>query len=169
MERKMPQVRGRAWLGVVGVLVALFTLTIASAAVYDLAVKDNASHAVPWYAETNPAPSSPMAAGHPSSDQATSEHAANYAKSLSKAFRDASGRVLPSVVMVINTPAVAKQSVERKRSPNDDSEDMPFGFQGAPFGDLFKSNPELRRFFKEMPGLPSPGMPGAAWWAPDRE
>jgi len=160
MERKMPQVRGRAWLGVVGVLVALFTLTIASAAVYDLAVKDNASHAVPWYAETNPAPSSPMAAGHPSSDQATSEHAANYAKSLAKAFRDASGRVLPSVVMVINTPAVAKQSVERKRSPNDDSEDMPFGFQGAPFGDLFKSNPELRRFFKEMPGLPSPGMPG---------
>jgi serine protease Do len=152
MKRELSKLSGRAWLGMVGVFVALFMLTIAGGAVYQLAAKSNASHGTPWYAESSQATPSPATTA--------SEPAVGYAKSLSKAFRDASGRVLPAVVMVINTPAVAKHPALRKQPGDDESQEMPFGFQGAPFGDLFKGNPELRRFFKEMPGLPSPESPG---------
>ena len=55
--------------------------------------------------------------------------------------------------MIINTPAVAQQSEEHKASPNDNSQEMPFGFKGTPFGDLFK-NPEFHSFFKEFPQMP---------------
>ena len=72
--------------------------------------------------------------------------------------------------MVINTPAVAKPPWSKSNLQSDDSEEMPFGFQGTPFGDLFKSNPELRRFFKEMPGRPVARNAGhGASCAPDRE
>ena len=67
---------------------------------------------------------------------------------------------LPSVVMVLNMPAEAKATVEQKRTPDDDSEEMPFGFQGTPFGDLFKNNPDLRRYFREFPHGRSPESPG---------
>ena len=160
MERKLPKVSGRAWLGVVGVLVALSMLAVASAAVYDLAKNNNAAHVAPWYAETNAAVSSARTTGQPSSGQASSDHAVGYAKSLSKAFHDAASRVLPSVVMITDTPEMAKQPVEQKQFRNGHSEQMPFGFEGTPFGDLFKSNPDLRRFFREGPGLSSPNMPG---------
>jgi serine protease Do len=83
---------------------------------------------------------------------------ATYAKSLSTAFHDAASKVLPSVVMITNTPAIA-QSEERKPAPDGNSEEMPFGFKGTPFGDLLK-NPEFRHFFKEFPSLPKHGMPG---------
>ena len=83
--------------------------------------------------------------------------AATYAKGLSRAFHDAAERVLPSVVMITNRPAVAKQSEEQKEAPKGD-EEMPFGFKGTPFGDLFK-NPEFHHFFKQFP-MPGPGMPG---------
>jgi serine protease Do len=159
MGRKLHKISGRAWLGLVGVLVAVFMLAVASAAVYDL-TKNNATHGAPWYAETNPPASSTMLAQHASPGTTASDHAVGYAKSLSKAFRDAASRVSPSVVMVINTPEMAKQPIEQKRLPNGHSEQTPFGFEGTPFGDLFKSNPDLRRFFKEMPGHPSPDMPG---------
>ncbi len=75
------------------------------------------------------------------------EKGQNYAKTLSKAFREAADAVLPSVVMIRTTPKPVK--VERAL-PDDD--------ELVPFGDLFRQNPELRRFFREMPALPR-GVP----------
>lgn len=75
------------------------------------------------------------------------EKGQNYAKTLSKAFREAADAVLPSVVMIRTTP----QAVKVQRALPDDDE-------LAPFGDLFRQNPELRRFFREMPALPR-GLP----------
>lgn len=74
------------------------------------------------------------------------EKGQNYAKTLSKAFREAADSVLPSVVMIRTTPKAAK--IERLMP--DDDDDM------TPFGDLFRRNPELRRFFRELPALPRP-------------
>jgi serine protease Do len=163
METKLPKVCGRTWLGVVAVLVALGTLIAAAAAVYGMTTSHNASQAqaTAWYSENSATASSTAAAGQPSAGP-VSQHAINYANELSKAFHGAAERALPSVVMVLNMPAEAKATVQRKHTPNDDSEEMPFGLQGTPFGELFKSNPELRRFFKdkEMPHGLSPERPG---------
>lgn len=73
------------------------------------------------------------------------QHGAGYAKTLSAAFREASGQVLPAVVMITVTPEVAQGEQEN------DEMTMPKGFEDLPFGDLFNSQPELRRFFQEMP------------------
>jgi serine protease Do len=153
MQSRLFKVRGRAWLGAVVVLVASGTLTAAGAAVYDLTANHNAAQAqtTAWYAENSPA-------NQPDSGP-TSQHAINFAKQLSKAFHDAARRASPSVVMVLNMPAAAKPAAEHKRTPGEDSEEMPFGFQGTPFGDLFKHNPDLRHFFKELPHGGSPESP----------
>ena len=57
--------------------------------------------------------------------------------------------------MITNTPAVvqASSSHGKKSSPGSDEEEMPFGFKGTPFGDLF-DNPEFHHFFKDFPSLP---------------
>ncbi len=73
------------------------------------------------------------------------EKGQNYAKTLSKAFREAAEAALPSVVMIRTTPKAVK--IERAL-PDDDEDEL------SPFGDLFRRNPELRRFFREMPALP---------------
>ncbi len=153
MERKWRKVCGRAWLGVVAVLVALGTLIAAGAAVYGLTATHNAAQAqtTAWYADNSPA-------NQPDSGE-TSQHAINFAKQLSKAFHDAARRASPSVVMVLNMPAAAKPTAEHKRTPGEDSEEMPFGFQGSPFGDLFKNNPDPRRYFREFPHGGSPESP----------
>ena len=85
-----------------------------------------------------------------------------FAKALSAAFHDAASKVLPSVVTITHTPVVVPQSGERKPSPNDNSEEMPFGFKGTPFGDLFKNNPEFRQFFGHSPSMPELPQPGVA-------
>lgn len=72
------------------------------------------------------------------------QHGAGYARTLSAAFRGAAGRVLPSVVMITVTPEVAQTDQE-------DEMEVPQGFEDLPFGDMFKNQPELRRFFKELP------------------
>ena len=157
MEKRLPRGYGRAWLAVVGVLVAC---TLTAAAVYGLTATHNAAwgQATAWYAES-PAAANATTVSQSNSAQ-SSERAIGYAKELSKAFHVAAGRVSPSVVMVINMPAAAKPTAERRRNPSEDSEEMPFGLQGTPFGDLFKNNPDLRRFFKEFPGGTAPEMPG---------
>ena len=102
-------------------------------------------------------------ASHATAGEVTADAATNYAKSLSKVFHDAANRVLPSVVMITNTPTVAQTSGNRKSLPGENSEEMPFGFKGTPFGDLFNS-PDMRHFFKEfhsMPQMPQRGMMGA--------
>jgi serine protease Do len=78
-----------------------------------------------------------------------------YAKSLSKAFRDASNQVLPAVVDVTNMPKTTK--VQR---PKEMPEGMPRGrnpFKGTPFEDMFEDE-GMGPFFREMPRMPR-GMP----------
>ena len=81
----------------------------------------------------------------------------DYARSLSKGFREVSQRVLPSVVLVSNEPT-PKQAAPREQAPDDDNNDP---LEGSPFGDLFRNNPDLRRFFRDMPhGVPRGGPGG---------
>lgn len=72
------------------------------------------------------------------------QHGAGYAKTLSAAFREASGKVLPAVVMITVTPEVAQMERE-------DEQAIPRGFDDFPFGDLFNHHPDLRRFFQQVP------------------
>ncbi|MFZ1933970.1 MAG: Do family serine endopeptidase [Thermoguttaceae bacterium] len=161
METKLPKIRGRVWLGARLVLVALGTLAAAGAGVYGVTGNHNATQVqlTAWYSEGASAAANATASGRPGSGQ-ISQHAVNYAHEMSTAFHNAAESALPSVVMVLNMPAEAKATVERKRTPNDNSEETPFGFQGTPFGDLFKNNPDLRRFFGESPHGSSPETPG---------
>jgi serine protease Do len=74
----------------------------------------------------------------------------SYAKSLSKAFREAAQKVLPAVVMIKNLPADKEPVEGRAESPEGPSEENPFG-------DMLP--PEFRRFFKDMPQMPRHGFP----------
>ncbi len=86
-------------------------------------------------------------------EQVKPEKATSYAKTLSKAFREAAEDVLPSVVMIRKTPKLAQRSSERSQPQEGRS---PFQqFEGTPFEDFFGEQPELRRFFREMPNVPS--------------
>ncbi len=149
----------RMWLAGGGLLAMVATLLVVVAAM-SVYASSNTSHGTPWYAE-NVAPATGHAmAGHATAGEAAAATAANLAKSMSKAFHNAAGKVLPSVVLITNTPAVARTFSHRKSLPGDkgdNSEEMPFGFKGTPFGDLFNA-PELHRFFKEFPSTPqTPG------------
>jgi len=79
----------------------------------------------------------------------TSQEARDYAKGLSKAFRESAEKVLPSVVTIENVPTVAERTSSRGPALGDENED-----EMGPFGDLFRSNPELRRFFGQIPSIP---------------
>lgn len=158
METTICMVRGRVRVGVIAVMVVLGSLT---AAVYGFTANHNAIHSqTAWYSEGNSVASSGTPTGEANSGP-ISKHAVNLANELSRAFHNAAKLASPSVVMVLNMPAETKAFAERKRTPSDDSEQMPFGFQGTPFGDLFKNNPDLQRFFKEMPQGPKHGAIGA--------
>jgi serine protease Do len=140
-------------LGAITAFVVLGTLTIAAAAVTNLAA-GNAAQGTPWYAEAPSAASSAMTVSQ-ANVGAKTENPAYYAKSLSKAFHNAASAVLPAVVTITNSPKAAEQS-EEEAAPKGNSEDVPFGFKGTPFEDLFKHHPE---FFGEMPFGRMPGMP----------
>jgi len=94
----------------------------------------------------NPAQSAAAAAAPAASE------AHQYAKGLSKAFHDTAEQVLPSVVMLYHRPLMLERPTRGPSNSEDLNED-------SPFGDLFRNNPELRRFFGEMP-RGTPGMPG---------
>jgi serine protease Do len=116
-----------------------------------------------WYADSNTAASpADRHEATPAVMNGPTEKAVNYGKSLSKTFHAAAEKVMPSVVMITNTPPAASKETPRAESPNDDDNPpLPFGFKGSPFGDLFKENPQLRRFFKELPEMPHHGAVGA--------
>jgi serine protease Do len=80
------------------------------------------------------------------------EHGAGYAKTLSAAFRKAAGEVLPAVVTI-----TVRQEASAKSDDEDSASD---GLGELPFGDLFKDNPEFRKFFKDMPSVPRHRGPG---------
>ncbi len=73
-----------------------------------------------------------------------------YAKQLSTAFRAAADEVLPAVVMIKNIPKVAESS------PRPEMRQFGGEMWPSPFGDLMPNNPELRRFFEEVPSFPGP-------------
>lgn len=95
---------------------------------------------------------------HAKTDKATPQAAiqgSSYAAQLSTAFRETAGRVLPSVVMIQNLPALVEQPTGDKPSVERDMQGSPLGdLEGTPFGDMFRDHPELRHFFKEMPSVP---------------
>jgi serine protease Do len=89
-----------------------------------------------------------------------SEQATSYAKTLSTAFREAADEVLPSVVMIRKIPKFAQRSTQDGRPLEDFS---PFDeFEGTPFEDFFGRQPEWRRFFRELPKIPSIPRDGIA-------
>jgi serine protease Do len=88
-------------------------------------------------------------------DRAVVQQGQTYANTLSKAFREAADRVLPSVVMIRTSPEVAERRSSATPSPRPDGDG-----RMMPFEDLFREQPELRRFFREMPQMPMPGPEG---------
>ena len=89
----------------------------------------------------------PVVTSSQSTAGVTSQEAKDYAKGLSKAFREAAEKVLPSVVTIEVKPAAEGVS-SLDRSPGRDEE------ESDPFDEFFRDNPELRRFFGEMPSIP---------------
>ncbi len=154
METKYVRSRARTWLAAVAIVAVLGGLVVAASAMSHHAGKDHAATGTAWYAAAGQASDRPMAAND----------AVKYAKEMSHAFHEAASKVLPSVVMITNTPATAEKPSAHKSSPDQNSEEIPFGLKGAPFGDLFNNHPELRQFFKQFPSLPEMpehGMVGA--------
>jgi serine protease Do len=86
----------------------------------------------------------------PNSQQAAAE-GTNFAKQLSAAFHNAAAKVLPAVVTITNSPLAQRTEDLGATEDNNsnDAEENPL--DGTPFGDLFRSNPEFRHFFKGIP------------------
>jgi serine protease Do len=109
-----------------------------------------------WYSMSPPSNSS--ANDRPTVDKAALDSARQSAKLMSKAFHAAAEQVLPAVVTITSKPAVVKVSGNRRSAPQDDGDDgteeMPFGFNGSPFGDMF-NDPQMRKFFKNFHGMPN--------------
>jgi serine protease Do len=139
----------------IGLLAILGALAVAGSAISSHVNREMAGGAA-WYASPSP-PASTAATSGPAAAMEKTGSATSLAKSMSKAFHQAASNVLPSVVMISNTPKPLKASQE-KPSNRENGEEMPFGFKGTPFGDLFK-NPEFHQFFKQLPATPLPGMP----------
>jgi serine protease Do len=73
----------------------------------------------------------------------------SHGKQLSEAFRKAADQILPSVVTIQHTTEPRRT---QRRQPDVDEDFNPFG--DSPFGDLFRNNPQFRRFFRDMPSIP---------------
>ena len=152
MSKRCVWFRTRTWAAALGLLAILGMVAIAGSAASSYANRGAAGAA--WYATPSP-PATSAAASGPTAAMEKSGAATSLAKSMSKAFHSAATEVLPSVVMITNTPKPLKPSPQRP-APGENGEEMPFGFKGAPFGDLF-NNPGFHQFFKQMPSMP--GMP----------
>ncbi|MGO8690312.1 MAG: Do family serine endopeptidase [Thermoguttaceae bacterium] len=152
MSKRCVWFRTRTWVAAIGLLAILGMVAIAGSAVSLYANREAAATA--WYAAPSPSATSAATSG-PAAAMEKSGAATSLAKSMSKAFHSAATEVLPSVVMITNTPKPPKMSAQRPGA-GENGEEMPFGFKGAPFGDLF-NNPGFHEFFKQMPSMP--GMP----------
>ncbi|HUT89415.1 MAG TPA: Do family serine endopeptidase [Thermoguttaceae bacterium] len=149
MNRSIFGVRLRTWLAGLGVLALVAGLAFSAGAVRHQATASQHNQ-VPWYAD-NTAPSgvdhAAIPAALPAGEKA--DPAADFANGLSRAFRQAAEKVLPSVVMITNTPAVEQASANQPNPPEK-------WWNEEPFGDMFPGSPgpDLRRFFREMPSVP---------------
>ena len=144
----------RKWVVGVGLLaISILAAGIGATAHYAIAT-DATSHATPWYAQTTE--SGLAAAGNPRSGSAAATDGnapLNTANALSRAFHNAAEQVLPAVVSITNRHSAAAHIRRGKSSQEDEFDESPF--ENSPFGDLFKNNPELHRFFREIPSLPN--------------
>ncbi len=117
--------------------------------------KNSPQGSMAWYS-MSPPPSSN--AGEPSAaDKAAIDNARQSAKAMSRAFHAAAEQVLPAVVTITSRPSVMKVSKGMKSDPeegDDSADETPFGFNGTPFGDMFK-DPQMRKFFHEFHGMPN--------------
>jgi serine protease Do len=107
-----------------------------------------------WYATPPQADSGSTSA---TVDKDAVDNARQSAKAMSRAFHSAAEQVLPAVVTITSKPTMAKVKTTK---PTEDGEEgmqeIPFGFNGSPFGDMMK-DPNLRKFFQFHGG--SPNMP----------
>jgi len=150
MNKQVCGVRVRTWLAGVAVVALVGALAFAAGALHKAPSANATDDHVAWYVDTTtPTSDQHMVTPAKLGAKAGSEQPADYANSLSKAFRDAAEQVLPSVVMITNTPAVAQVSDDQGRPPEKWWEENPFGdmFPGLP-------GPELHRFFRELPSIP---------------
>ena len=77
------------------------------------------------------------------------------AKAMSRAFHAASEQVLPAVVTITSRPSMTKVKAMKPSQDGDEGmEEIPFGFNGSPFGDMMK-DPNLRKFFQFRGGSPN--------------
>ena len=76
------------------------------------------------------------------------------ADELSAAFRYAAKEVLPSVVTIQKIAAPVRRDEARPRRPRENP------FEGTPFEDFFRDDPNLRRFLEEGPSTPRRGLTG---------
>jgi serine protease Do len=131
MNRNFLGVRARTWV------VGVFLVLVAGLVSMSIDFKGRA------VAQT---PAAPAAGG---------DGGATYAKSLSKAFREAAQKVLPSVVMIKHVATAKEVAAEGPEAGDDDSEESPFGDM---MPGLRNVPPELRDFFRQMPhrGTPMP-------------
>ena len=143
----------RIWKMAAGVMVlaAIGGLVVSSGA-KPLVGSVFASQGTPWYEEGQQSVLGVAASSQPAIGKEKAENPAFYAKALSAAFHNAANAVLPSVVSITNLQKpmeLPKQNPhKRKPSPDDEDDDIPFGFRGSPFGDLFRQNPDLRDFLR---------------------
>ncbi len=85
------------------------------------------------------------------------DNARQSAKAMSRAFHAASEQVLPAVVTITSKPSMTKvKAMKPSEDGEEGMEEIPFGFNGSPFGDMMK-DPNLRKFFQFHGG--SPNMP----------
>ena len=147
--------RGVFW-GLAG-MVVLAAMTAIGWNTISAYAKNTWGSSTAWYSMS---PAESKSNDHSPADKAALDAARQSAKSMSRAFHAAAEQVLPSVVTIMSKPTVAKVSGNLKSVPedgDDNAEDNPFGFNGSPFGDLFK-DPQMRKFFPKgfhgMPDLP---------------
>src|SRR5262245_882701 len=84
-------------------------------------------------------------------DKAEKTGGARQADSLSAAFRDAARSVRPAVVS-IQAAHMARSRAGGQGPSRPDGGDQP-QFRDGPSEDLFRNNPELRRFFEQLPDM----------------
>jgi serine protease Do len=152
MNKRFCSLRLRSWVAGVAAVALVATLAFAAGSMHEATTATG--NQVPWYADTV-APSSQQHMATPAAMSKSDQQAVDYADSLSKAFRDAADKVLPSVVMITNSPAVAQTSQNEARPPERWWQESPFGEEN-PFGDMLPGfpGPEMRRFFRELPSVP---------------
>lgn len=154
MFKKPARGRFHGWVTWMGLL--LLASTVAAGAIVSLAATHSNSGQV---AAAQPASGSASdVSGTASARQPRPEaveHGTNFAESLSAAFHNASEKVLPSVVTITNTPTQEKRAKDRLSVPNEGDEEESDPFEGSPFGEFFRGNPELRHFFRGIPQMPS--------------